>query len=664
MKSRIVTLAVICLFFVLPLYTGSIGCGGGDDPNNDPVFAVSPDGDFDRDGISNSQDDDDDNDNIPDAQDAFQFDSDENGDLDGDGVGNNADADADGDGVDNTADCDDLNASISPNNADQPDGSYIDANCDGMDGEKTGPVWVSAAEGADTNSGAIDAPVLTIKKGLELAQLDPSNPKDLLIVKGTYPEDVVLKGNVSIFGGYSLIADGTRIRDIANNETVISGDSSASLSVVLDGAVVGPIGTTVFAEATSFAMGGLTVKGEKDGAAVLIYDSDAAISDSKIQEYKPTAPQNMNIGVAIFAAKNIDKDRTVKLIGNKIRMEGCAAATSDERDFGVAALPETGAEGSLGLFVENNTIESVGICETVVPLVAADNDDNPKDDPKSDGKFDINLSVIGNEILTENSPDGVIGVMAGQGTVKMLSTELKGIGSVKIEKNKIFLRDFHEGNYAILAALVRSSSIIADNLVIVESPTAGGMWGILNYLSPSDILNNTIYISGQKSEAVGMMLASDVDPNFTDTKLGKVANNNIYLYSGLGNTCYSLGIYEQMITDDSSLENQVSPSQFINNNIYTHPDCLNSALYIDHNASKTTMMKALSELDSIQDAPTHFAGNIAVDPLFKNPLFFDFTLQAGSPCLNAGFDLGAGRAGVDGTVRPQSGTFDIGAYEQ
>jgi len=161
-----------------------------------------------------------------------------------------------------------------------------------------------------------------------------------------------------------------------------------------------------------------------------------------------------------------------------------------------------------------------------------------------------------------------------------------------------------------------------------------------------------------------MMLASDVDPNFTDTKLGKVANNNIYLYSGLGNTCYSLGIYEQMITDDSSLENQVSPSQFINNNIYTHPDCLNSALYIDHNASKTTMMKALSELDSIQDAPTHFAGNIAVDPLFKNPLFFDFTLQAGSPCLNAGFDLGAGRAGGDGTVRPQSGTFDIGAYEQ
>ena len=39
--------------------------------------------------------------------------------------------------------------------------------------------------------------------------------------------------------------------------------------------------------------------------------------------------------------------------------------------------------------------------------------------------------------------------------------------------------------------------------------------------------------------------------------------------------------------------------------------------------------------------PTHWSANIVADPLFTNAAGGDFTLQAGSPCIDAGVDLGS-----------------------
>jgi hypothetical protein len=58
-------------------------------------------------------------------------------------------------------------------------------------------------------------------------------------------------------------------------------------------------------------------------------------------------------------------------------------------------------------------------------------------------------------------------------------------------------------------------------------------------------------------------------------------------------------------------------------------------------------------------------GNIVGNPLFKNAALGNFTLQAGSPCINSGTNLPWMANGVDlaGSPRIANGRVDMGAYE-
>lgn len=60
--------------------------------------------------------------------------------------------------------------------------------------------------------------------------------------------------------------------------------------------------------------------------------------------------------------------------------------------------------------------------------------------------------------------------------------------------------------------------------------------------------------------------------------------------------------------------------------------------------------------------PVWDVGCINANPMFVNPAAGDFRIQAGSPAINAGVNSGILRDYV-GVSRPQSGSFDIGAYE-
>jgi hypothetical protein len=54
----------------------------------------------------------------------------------------------------------------------------------------------------------------------------------------------------------------------------------------------------------------------------------------------------------------------------------------------------------------------------------------------------------------------------------------------------------------------------------------------------------------------------------------------------------------------------------------------------------------------------------AVNPMFVNPAAMDYHLQAGSPAIDAGYDLtGLVTEDYDSNPRPQGAGYDIGAFE-
>jgi hypothetical protein len=93
---------------------------------------------------------------------------------------------------------------------DRPDPSFIDSNCDGIDGMKLGAIFVSPL-GDDGNDGSILHPKKTIFEA-QAAATTGAEPKDIYLDRGTYNETVTMLAGVSIFGGYDSTAGWTRSR--------------------------------------------------------------------------------------------------------------------------------------------------------------------------------------------------------------------------------------------------------------------------------------------------------------------------------------------------------------------------------------------------------------------------------------------------------------------
>jgi hypothetical protein len=84
---------------------------------------------------------------------------------------------------------------------DLPDLQFIDANCDGIDGEVTNGLFVSNA-GNDANAGTRAAPKATVNAAL--LTLVTTGKRDVYVSAGTYagPIELNLSSNVNVAGGY------------------------------------------------------------------------------------------------------------------------------------------------------------------------------------------------------------------------------------------------------------------------------------------------------------------------------------------------------------------------------------------------------------------------------------------------------------------------------
>ncbi len=116
--------------------------------------------------------------------------------------------------------------------ADLPDDAFVDANCDGIDGDASAAVFVSPV-GSNANPGTRVLPMLTMSAALSLAST--SGKSQVYVDQGLYLGTVQLVNGISVYGGYSSAGGWSRS---AANISEIRGTTpsgSALFGVVGDG---------------------------------------------------------------------------------------------------------------------------------------------------------------------------------------------------------------------------------------------------------------------------------------------------------------------------------------------------------------------------------------------------------------------------------------------
>jgi len=92
-----------------------------------------------------------------------------------------------------------------------------DQNCDGVDGELAGAVFV-AKNGSDAGAGTIDEPMLSIQAAVDKAA--DEKKRDVYVATGVYSGSILLAAGVQLWGGYS---SDFKQRNIVLYETVVMG---------------------------------------------------------------------------------------------------------------------------------------------------------------------------------------------------------------------------------------------------------------------------------------------------------------------------------------------------------------------------------------------------------------------------------------------------------
>jgi hypothetical protein len=129
-------------------------------------------------------------------------------------------------------DCDDEKATVNPGVVDVPDLDSLDLNCDGVDGDAEGSVFVDAAASVAGASGSMSAPLVTITAGITAAQA--AGKGAVLIAAGGYDEpDLSLVGGVSLYGAYDGIAGAWSARASTATSVVTGGEIGLTAKNIL-----------------------------------------------------------------------------------------------------------------------------------------------------------------------------------------------------------------------------------------------------------------------------------------------------------------------------------------------------------------------------------------------------------------------------------------------
>lgn len=171
-----------------------------------------------------------------------------------------------------------------------------------------------------------------------------------------------------------------------------------------------------------------------------------------------------------------------------------------------------------------------------------------------------------------------------------------------------------------------ASNVVSNNRIHDARSTGAGQrhWGLLiaDYATDTVAFNNAIWgMPNEGASAVGL---------FDYAGLRSLIYNNT-IYGGGGE-----GLVEEIYAASGTLKNNISYANAGGN---------------WRNSGTATNF----------DVPSNMVGG--VDPQFVNAAAHDFHLSAASPARNTGATIALVTTDQDGTVRPQEGSYDIGALE-
>lgn len=275
-------------------------------------------------------------------------------------------------------------------------------------------------------------------------------------------------------------------------------------------------------------------------------------------------------------------------------------------------------------------------------------------------------SKVSNVIIENNTVYDTRGAWNPNGTSQE-SITLANVENFVVRNN--YMYDNHQINIDVKSGS-RHGSVYGNWINLTSWSSIGGILGIYidghdSYCENISIFNNFITGNG-----TGYTISTEQGGNLTDIH----HYNNIYAGTGNGyqmnpddgpfigsvktnslfinNVCGNETIYCFQITDDnSSFENLT-----VRNNILTGLYGINAPQLdldfhsVDHNLFNVT--------DSY-----YGDDSINASPEFVDEDNYNFSLQEGSPAIDAGSSLNAPSIDFDGISRPRGDGFDIGAFE-
>jgi hypothetical protein len=257
-------------------------------------------------------------------------------------------------------------------------------------------------------------------------------------------------------------------------------------------------------------------------------------------------------------------------------------------------------------------------------------------DEATPGGIDVNISdciVQGNRPLPSGSTTGPGGIaVIGAFAESMRNTTISNcqiIGNTSNELGGGLYIDSGTGNTTLV------NNVIAKNIVSLDF--GGGVFISNQYRGDIFLTNNTI--TGNTSQSV------DVDHGggglyvelFTASSTIDLYNNIIFNNAAASGTGDDIYIY---------LDSLTNPVTIHNNDFDTTPD---TGFYINDD----------SGLNDIS------IDNLTVDPEFENTIIDNYRLKDISPVIDQGDNSAPFVPGddLDGVIRPQNSTVDMGAYE-